>query len=208
MKNQNDIELDKRISELKSLALGALVRGWEGLGVARPCADSGPVDDNWRVVNDGGTMVAHCFDFCHSTSVNSEAAARFIAAANPDFVCWLIESLEAERRKADRYRTQLERRNPIVLEADTTPNKTPKKYGIFITRKLLTRLIGCRFDTIDRMVAKGELPKPIRLGANGRYRFITAEIIPALMKHDIDLERLAIAHGIDLSQPDAEMKGD
>ncbi len=51
---------------------------------------------------------------------------------------------------------------------------------VFIERKRLTVLIGCRYDTIDRMVERGELPRPIRLGRNGRYRFIRAEIEPAL----------------------------
>ncbi len=64
------------------------------------------------------------------------------------------------------------------------------KNAMFIERKRLTDLIGCRFDTIDRMVERGELPRPIRLGRNGRYRFIRAEIEPALAKHGIDLSRL------------------
>ncbi len=192
-------EMDKKITELKSLAMSADIAGWRGLSLARPSTDCGAVDDNWHVVNDNDTMSTHCFDFCHSTSVNSESVARFIAAASPEFVIGLIEALAVETCKADRYRTKLEK--PDVGAFDAAPSIA--KHEVFITRKLLTKLIGCRFDTIDRMVAKGELPKPIRLGANGRYRFITAEIIPALMKHDIDLERLAMAHGVDLNNPDA-----
>ncbi|MGN5008264.1 helix-turn-helix transcriptional regulator [Aeromonas sp. 96A] len=55
--------------------------------------------------------------------------------------------------------------------------------SVFIERKRLTILIGCRHDTIDRMVERGELPRPIRLGRNGRHRFIRAEIEPALKLH-------------------------
>ncbi|PKQ82945.1 hypothetical protein AOX56_00010 [Aeromonas sobria] len=65
---------------------------------------------------------------------------------------------------------------------------------VFIERKRLTVLIGCRYDTIDRMVERGELPRPIRLGRNGRYRFIRAEIEPALKQHGIDLSKLEAAH--------------
>ncbi|MFZ5379907.1 helix-turn-helix transcriptional regulator [Aeromonas hydrophila] len=65
---------------------------------------------------------------------------------------------------------------------------------VFIERKRLTVLIGCRYDTIDRMVERGELPRPIRLGRNGRYRFIRAEIEPALKQHGIDLAKLEAAH--------------
>ncbi|ABO91631.1 hypothetical protein ONZ60_03210 [Aeromonas salmonicida] len=65
---------------------------------------------------------------------------------------------------------------------------------VFIERKRLTVLIGCRYDTIDRMVERGELPRPIRLGRNGRYRFIRAEIEPALKQHGIDLVKLEAAH--------------
>ncbi|MEJ6104616.1 helix-turn-helix transcriptional regulator [Aeromonas salmonicida] len=197
-------EMDKKIAELKSLAMNADLRGWKGLSLARPSTDRGAVDDNWHVVNDNDTMSTHCFDFCHSTSANSESVARFIAAASPELVVCLIEALAAETCKADKYRTQLEKHDEVALVA----KQFTEKKEIFITRKLLTKLIGCRFDTIDRMVAKGELPKPIKLGVNGRYRFIKAEIIPALMKHDIDIERLAIAHGVDLNHPDAEAKGD
>ena len=56
-------------------------------------------------------------------------------------------------------------------------------HSVFIERKRLTELIGCRYDTIDRMVERGDLPRPIRLGRNGRYRFIRAEIEPALKRH-------------------------
>jgi len=52
------------------------------------------------------------------------------------------------------------------------------KNAMFIERKRLTDL------------KRGELPRPIRLGRNGRYRFIRAEIEPALAKHGIDLARL------------------
>ncbi len=65
---------------------------------------------------------------------------------------------------------------------------------VFIERKRLTVLIGCRYDTIDRMVERGELPRPIRLGRNGRYRFIRAEVEPALKQHGIDLAKLEAAH--------------
>ncbi|MGY3893639.1 helix-turn-helix transcriptional regulator [Aeromonas enterica] len=65
---------------------------------------------------------------------------------------------------------------------------------VFIARKRLTVLIGCRYDTIDRMVERGELPRPIRLGRNGRYRFIRAEVEPALKQHGIDLAKLEAAH--------------
>ena len=65
---------------------------------------------------------------------------------------------------------------------------------VFIERKRLTVLIGCRYDTIDRMVERGELPRPMRLGRNGRYRFIRAEIEPALKQHGIDLAKLEAAH--------------
>ncbi|CAJ1845678.1 helix-turn-helix transcriptional regulator [Aeromonas salmonicida] len=65
---------------------------------------------------------------------------------------------------------------------------------VFIERKRLTVLIGCRYDTIDRMVERGELPRPIRLGRNGRYRFIRVEIEPALKQHGIDLVKLEAAH--------------
>lgn len=196
MKNS---KMDKKIAELKALAMNADVAGWKGLSLARPSAASGACDDNWHVVNDNDTMSTHCFDFNHSTSVNSESVARFIAAASPEFVIGLIEALAAETCKADRYRTKLEK--PDAGAVDAAPSTAKRE--VFITRKLLTKLIGCRSDTIDRMVAKGELPKPIRLGANGRHRFIASEIIPALMKHDIDLERLAMAHGVDLNNPDA-----
>ncbi|WIJ42562.1 hypothetical protein QPK06_05135 [Aeromonas veronii] len=311
MKNS---KMDKKIAELKALAMNADVAGWKGLSLARPCADSGAGDDNWHVVNDNDTMSTHCFDFNHSTSVNSESVSRFIAAVTPQLVIELIEALAAEKCRADAASAEVaelyeQRRqfwielkaadcraktgelalkrimeksennsynwgechfaltkcaeftfertekleevetvekfnrlvdscainlrsflpnliygqltehlseNPVkrekVLEramlkairlhaVDAAPSAAKRK--VFITRKLLTKLIGCRYDTIDRMVAKGELPKPIRLGANGRHRFIASEIIPALMKHDIDLERLAMAHGVDLNNPDA-----
>ncbi|MGL5290193.1 MAG: helix-turn-helix transcriptional regulator [Aeromonas sp.] len=77
------------------------------------------------------------------------------------------------------------------------------KNEMFIERKRLTDLIGCRFDTIDRMVERGELPRPIRLGRNGRYRFIRAEIEPALKLHGIDLVKLETA----LSQHNANNEG-
>lgn len=65
---------------------------------------------------------------------------------------------------------------------------------VLIERKRLTVLIGCRYDTIDRMVERGELPRPIRLGRNGRYRFIRAELEPALKANGIDLAKLEAAH--------------
>jgi len=67
------------------------------------------------------------------------------------------------------------------------------KNEMFIERKRLTDLIGCRYDTIDRMVERGELPRPIRLGRKGRYRFIRADIEPALEKLGIDLAHLEAA---------------
>lgn len=63
-------------------------------------------------------------------------------------------------------------------------------HQVFIERKRLTVLIGCQHDTIDRMVER-ELPRPIRLGRErSRYRFIRAEIEPALKQHGIDLAKL------------------
>lgn len=100
------------------------------------------------------------------------------------------------------YQALQANRESITKNEDGGKDSDQKK-SIFISRKTLTKLIGCRHDTIDRLVANGELPPPVKLGANGRHRFITKEIITALMKHDIDLERLAMAHGVDLNNPDA-----
>lgn len=65
---------------------------------------------------------------------------------------------------------------------------------LFIDRASLANLLGCGIGTLDAMVQRGELPKPMQLTKGARIRFIRSELEPVLLAQGIDLCRLEAIH--------------
>ncbi|MFM4718942.1 MULTISPECIES: helix-turn-helix transcriptional regulator [Aeromonas] len=65
---------------------------------------------------------------------------------------------------------------------------------MFIDRANLARLIGCGVGTLNAMVERGELPRPMQLTKGARIRFIRAELEPVLQQRGIDLAKLETVH--------------
>ncbi|MOA30004.1 hypothetical protein D3C78_1510520 [compost metagenome] len=65
---------------------------------------------------------------------------------------------------------------------------------LFIDRATLASLLGCGIGTLDAMVERGELPKPMQLTKGARIRFIRSELVPVLLARGIDLCRLEAFH--------------
>lgn len=76
--------------------------------------------------------------------------------------------------------------------------------SVFLTRSDLRKVLGCSIETINNMVERGELPKPIQLVKNSKIRFVRAEVDQSLKALGIDLnklESLAVGNANDTSDP-------